>query len=158
VSVDIQPLKEPLRRGDIIQFGAGEYITLAADADQGAITLSTEPLVSALEDADTGYAGGKGGYSVPAGTEVDLLASGKVVPSSLGSAGVTCYGILLTRAVQDDPSEAITGYGIITQGQIYENMLPEATGTPKVLNATHKTELLNRGGAWIFLQYADNTA
>lgn len=155
-SVLISPLVSNLPKGSDIYLGPKKFVRLTADALAGDATLTVAPLATALAVNDTGYAGGSGDFSVPAGEEMDLLADGRIVPSVLETAGVTCYGIMETSA-NGAPSDAATGYGIIVQGQLYENLLPRSSGTPKVISSTHKTELLARGGAWMFFQYADNT-
>jgi hypothetical protein len=43
-------------------------------------------------------------------------------------------------------------------GGLYENLLPDATGTPKVLPAQYKTELTAAGCTFKFHQYADSRA
>lgn len=159
VNIDAPGLLVPLKKGDIIQLGLDKYITLTADAPIGAVALTVEPLTTALADNDVGYTAGLGGYRIPAGTEMDLLTSGKIVPSVLNTGGgVTAYGLLISPADQDVASDAITGYGVYVQGHFYENLLPGASGSPKVINSTFKTELLNRGGSWMFTQYSDSTA
>lgn len=159
VNIDAPGLPRAMKKGEVIQFGADKYITLTADEDAGQVALSVEALTTALADNDEGYTPGWGGYRIPAGTEMDLLTSGKIAPSVLGTGGgVTAYGLLISPADQDVASDAITGYGVYVQGHFYENLLPGASGSPKVISSTFKTELLNRGGSWMFTQYSDSTA
>lgn len=157
-TIPVLALSKAIPKFTVLRFSVDEFARLTADAAAGATSIAVEALVTAVEAGDKAYTGGSGGKAVPAGEEMDLLASGKIVPSSLGTAGVTCYGLLMTRADEDSRSDSITGYGVITQGQIYENLLPNATGSPKEISSTHKTELAARGGAWMWFQYADNTA
>lgn len=157
-SVTVDPLEKPLRKGDLIQFGADEYLTLTEAAEAGDTTLQVEAVTTALEDNDEGWVGhDRGGYFIKAGTVMDLLASGKVVPSELGTAGVTAFGILISNAEEDSRTDALSGYGVFRGGIFWENLLPEASGSPAVISSDWKTELLARGGMWQFDQYSDNT-
>ncbi len=156
VLVPVVALLGGIPKGEVIRFGAKKFAKLTDDAFEGDTELSVEPLAVALADGDTGYSRGNGGWFVRAGEEMDLLADGRILPSVIATGGVTCYGLLLTNA-NAAASDASTGYGVATQAQVYENLLPRATGSPKVISSTHKTELLARGGAWVFLQYSDNT-
>ena len=155
--VTVDPIEKPLRKGDVIQFGADEYITLTEAAAAGDTTLAVEAVTTALEDNDEGWVGGDGGYFIPAGTVMDLLANGKIVPAALGTGSVTAFGLLISNAEEDSRTDALTGYGVFRGGIFYENLLPEATGSPKVIDSTQKTELLARGGMWQFDQYSDDT-
>jgi len=162
VAIVVDPITAPIPAYTTIRFGADEFARLTESAEVGETNLTVDPLVSALEDNDVGYADVDAypGRKIPAGTVVDLLSSGMVVPSALGTGGgVTAYGILLTDAEEMSDSDAASGYGVAIMAAVYENLLPEATGgPPKVIDANWKTELLARGGAWMFLQYEDNTA
>lgn len=104
--------------------------------------------------ADGTY-GVTGARRIPAGTVVGTtLGSGKLRPRVVTTN--PAVGILETDAVEDDKSAALSGYGVIRGGHVYENLLPEAAGgPPRVLADAVKTELRAAGGAWIFSQYAD---
>lgn len=143
----------------VLRFGADEFARTTANAVAGAISIPVDALVSAIEAADVAYVDTDtfGGRALKAGTCLDLLADGRVVPSALATAGVTAYGLLETNADEESNSDAASGYGVLCGGFFYDNLLPEATGSPKVLNSTWKTELSARGGAWQFTQYSDNT-
>ena len=101
---------------------------------------------------------------IPAGTTVGVKtgSTAGVVPRSgldptvLGQEGETAVGILETQAEEDSKSAAVSGYGVIVGGHLFENALPDATGTPAVLPAAYKTELNDSGYAWRFRQYSDS--
>lgn len=150
--------KKALKKGDTIYLGTGKSAVVSADTAAGATSIPVEALPFTVALNTVGYHGAEGGGFVPAGTECDELSDGRVLPSDIGTGGVTCAGILETSADEDSSTDAASGYGFIRQGMIYENLLPNATGSPKVINSTHKTELLARGGAWVFMQYSDTTA
>lgn len=92
---------------------------------------------------------------VYAGTVVgELLGTGKVSPRVATTNPAT--GIMETTAVQGETFAALSGYGVIIGGHFYENMLPDATGSPKTLAAAVKTELNANGFVFSFEQYGDN--
>lgn len=137
-----------------------KLVVVNAAAALGATSITVKALDFELLDGETAFTPGTGGFVIPAGQFVDLLASGKIVPSVLGTAGVTAYGVLIALADQDSVVDSQTGYGLAVQGFFFENLLPEAdkAASPPVVPAAFKTEVLARGGAWMFQQYADDTA
>lgn len=160
-TVPVDALPEAVAKGTVLTFGTNKFVTVDADAAEGATSLTTLAIPTALVDNDTAYHTNSDtpDFFVPAGTVMDLQADGKIVPSALASAGLTAYCILETNADQSSVTDALSGYGCLISGIFYENLLPEADGaTPSVITAAWKTELLARGGAWQFLQYSDTTA
>jgi hypothetical protein len=163
-SITVDAIPTNLVSGDVATFEGGELLAYVdAHAAKGATSVTVEDLEYALADnAEAIMPGGFGsgdempaGAHLKAGTIVDLLASGKVVPSSINSGGgVTAYGILATNTDQYSETDASTGYGIFTSGSFFENLLPDAENASL---STWKTELLARGGFWMFDTYADNT-
>lgn len=90
-----------------------------------------------------------------AGTPVgSLLGTGKISPRADNTN--PAIGLLLTTAVQDEPNAALSGYGIITGGVMYENLIPGAAGTPAELAQDIKDELNANGTGWSWRQYADD--
>jgi hypothetical protein len=148
--------------GTVIWFSAGKFIKLNADAVVGATSLTTLAIPTALVDADVAtYPGapGSGDKVLPAGTVVgELLGTGKVSPRVASTN--PAVGFLETDAVENDPIAAKSGYGMIVGGVLYENLLPDASGSPKVLASAIKTELNTAGVSkgFRFEQYADNRA
>lgn len=67
-------------------------------------------------------------------------------------------GITVSNATENSKSDSASGYGTIVGGNLYENLLPEATGTPKVLSDQVKTELNANGTGFAFEQYQDTRA
>lgn len=154
-SIAVSALKKAVTNGTILDFGGNKFARVSADAAIGATSISVSALGVALASGDVAWTGGRGKKFVPAGTENDLLASGKVVPSVLGTGGVTCYSISLTAASEDMPSDSMTGYGQLVSGNLFENLLPNAVAG--VIDSNFKTELRARGGHWQFFVYSDNT-
>lgn len=95
---------------------------------------------------------------LPAGTVMALAADGTIVPRAGDPVGLTAIGLLTSNADEGDPTEALTGHGLIIGGVIYENLLPDADAGS--LPADYKTELqaAGRGTGFAFRTYADNTA
>lgn len=92
---------------------------------------------------------------VPAGTVVgELLGGGLVSPRVVTTNPAT--GILLTNATEDSDTDSLSGYGVLVGGVLFENLLPDATGTPKTLASAVKTELNSAGCRFTFEQYGDD--
>jgi hypothetical protein len=162
-SIPVSALPTALAGAETATFEGGEVVAYVdAHAAKGATSVTVEDLQYTIADDSTaivpGFETGDGetmtGKHLKAGTIVDLLSNGKVVPSSLGTSGVTAFGILLTNADEFSETDAATGYGIAISGSFYDNLLPDANNAGL---ATWKTELLARGGFWMFQTYADNT-
>ena len=86
---------------------------------------------------------------IPAGTAMNEQSDKTLIPRS-GSAAAS--GILLTDASEGVSSDALTGYGFIKGGGLYEDLLPFADDAAL---ATIKTEL---GARFYFETYADSRA
>lgn len=82
----------------------------------------------------------------------DATATGTITSNRVAK------GITATNATENSKSDSASGYGTIVGGNLYENLLPEATGTPKVLDAQVKTELNAAGTGFAFEQYQDTRA
>lgn len=65
-------------------------------------------------------------------------------------------GMIEATIVNGARGNALTGFGVVVGGVLYENLLPDATGTPKVLPAQYKTELTAAGCTFKFAQYGDS--
>ena len=143
-------------------YKGGELVAfLDAAAAAGDTTVSVEEVPVPIPDnaeailpLPVGYEIERGRH-VKAGTVVDLNSDGKIVPSSLNTGGLTAYGILLTNADEFSETDSASGYGVVVSASVYENLLPDQSGG--TINGTWKTELLARGGWWLFGPYADNT-
>jgi hypothetical protein len=80
------------------------------------------------------------------------------VPRAARPGSETSIGLLTTEALEDSQAAGLSGYGLIVGGVVYENLLPEASGTPATINATYKTELQTAGvgTGFAFVQYGDD--
>ncbi len=107
---------------------------------------------------------------IPAGTNmvewnVGQAAAGLVFPWNTGAqpANTTIIGLLASDASGPADllarAESLSGYGIFNGGNVYENLLPDSTGTPKVLPTAIKTALNTAGRTTFrFETYGDNRA
>jgi hypothetical protein len=160
-SLTVDALPVAIQAGTNLYFGQSkEFARVTANAAAGATSLTVEALPSALEDDDEATLGGLGEKTIPAGTVMAALSSGKMVPRAALPGSETAIGILEATAVENSKSAALSGYGVIIGGSLYENLLPEASGSPAVINSTYKTEMQTAGvgTGFAFFQYADNTA
>lgn len=160
-SITVAAIPTALAGAETATFKGGQQIAFVETAaDAGATTVSVEevplPIPDNAEAVIQLAIGGEEsrGKRLRAGTIVDLTAAGKIVPSSLATGGLTAYGILATNADEFGETDAASGYGVITSASIYDNLLPDYANASL---ATWKTELLARGGFWLFQTYADNT-
>lgn len=91
---------------------------------------------------------------IKAGTAVgDLLGAGKISPRVVTTN--PAIGILETDAVEGSEAHALSGYGMIISGAVYEALLTQSTGSPRVLAAAIKTELNSDGRGFMFIKYSD---
>jgi hypothetical protein len=156
-SLTVEALTYAIPAGTVLNFtGAGEFAITTAAAAAGATSITVEALDAAIEDDDTATVAGSGSKYLPAGKCMagDATGDGPLTPSVTSSA--TC--LLATDAWEDSRDAAISGYGIIVGGVIYENMLPDATGTPKRLPAAARTALQTAGigSGFVWRQYSDS--
>ena len=161
-SLTVAAIPTALAGAETATFEGGQMIAVVdAHADAGATTVTVEDLPFAIADNAEATVPGEinfetsTGRFVKAGTVMDLLSSGKVVPSSLGTSGVTACGILETNAHEDGVTDSATGYSVLKSGSFYENLLPD---NAHASFSNWKTEMLARGGFWMFETYSDDTA
>jgi hypothetical protein len=108
-------------------------------------------------NVDNAYIDAATGKKVlPAGTVVGELLSGNGQISPRVDTTNPAIGLLKTDAIEDHPAHSVTGYGVLRGGHFFENLLPDASGSPLELDAAVKTELLAAGGWWMWTQYVDS--
>ncbi len=153
----VAALTVDLPLGTTLNFtGAGKFAILTAAAVVGDTTLAVEALPEALDDEDeaTYRVSNARVKSIPAGTIMAALASGKVVPrSESGAATATC--LLASNAIEGQPYNALTGWGNLLGGVVYDNLLPDYGHADL---ATWKGELqaAGVGTGFSFRTYADD--
>ena len=131
---------------------------LAKEGMVGATSLAVTALPTALVTNDVAthtITPASGSKVLKAGTAVGVLAgSGKLRPRVVTAN--PAIGLLESDAIELDRSAALTGYGVIVGGVIYENLLPDATGgPPKTIAAGIKTELAAAGTGFAWEVYQD---
>lgn len=139
--------------GTILNFtGAGETAELSAPAAIGATALTVLALDAAIESGDTAVfvVSQSNDKVIPAGTVMcQIAATGKIVPRLNQPGSEPAIGLLISTATENSKSDALSGYGVIVGGVIYETLLPEViTG--------YKTELETNGTSWVWAVYADS--
>jgi hypothetical protein len=158
-SVPVGALSAAIPNGTTLDFGGAKFARLTAAAAAGALTLTVAALPTALVSTDTATytTAGTGGKFLKAGTCVgDVLGSGKLRPRVVTTN--PAVGFLASDASELSETDAITGYGLIIGGYLYENLLPDATGgPPAALAAGIKTELQVAGASkgFLFKVYED---
>jgi hypothetical protein len=121
-------------------FSVGEQIYVSGanlSYVNGLVTIATVPDANTFTYAATG---------------ANATATGTIVASRVATE------ILETDATDQNLAESYSGYGSLIGGVLYVNLLPDATGTPKVLPAQYVTELKNANCTFKFVQYADTRA
>jgi len=86
----------------------------------------------------------------------DSTSAGSATGSPVAS--YRAYGVLASSAREDAPEHALSGYGVLVGGRLFESSLPDATGTvpSRVLPAAYKTEMATTGAFFNFEQYEDS--
>lgn len=135
--------------------GGTKQAVVTANAASGAAALVVDELQFALADDATASLPGTGGKRIKASTAVCELSGGKVCPRLNRPGSETTIGFLETDADELDKSAALTGYGVIVGGVLYENLMQEAAGTPAVIPTAYKTEVQTAGvgTGFAFRQY-----
>jgi hypothetical protein len=97
-----------------------------------------------------------GKKEIPAWTVLGLLLGGGSKASPRADTTNPAVGFLETPAVEDALNVPAPGmYGMVVGGNLYENLLPEASGSPAVLTSDVKDELAAAGSRFYFQQYGD---
>lgn len=160
VSLTVEALEVAWESADTATVPAARvFARVAADAEVGDTSITVDALDNWINDGDTAYLGsGLVGKQVKPGTVMAELADGRMVPRAVRPGSETAKYLLTTWANEVSDTDSASGYGVIKSGAVYENLLPEAAGSPATISSTYKTELLAQGGYWMFEQWDDDTA
>lgn len=157
-SLTVTALNGAIPNGTLLDFGGTKTARLTTAAVAGATTVAVAATPTAMVTGDLAtYLGLMPGKKfLPAGTAIGeiLNATGLVSPRIVTTNPAA--GLLETNAREDEQFAPITGYGIIAGGVIYENLLPDATGSPKTLPSAIKTELAANSTGFRFESYGDS--
>jgi hypothetical protein len=158
-SITVDPLTAHLADNTVLDFGGGKFarINNAAGYDAGDTALTVDAIPTALAGTESAIVSGSGQKALAAGTVVaERDTSGVLEIYPAVDSGDASIGVIETDANELSQVEAISGYGVITHGKLYEALLPDATGTPRAIPATQRTELLALG--FSFEPYTDTSA
>lgn len=146
----VAALTAAVKKGDRFINAAGtKQLQVSADTAAGAVSVPVYALAEATADTEVYNFIGEGDKIVKAGQPMAMEASGgKMVPRT---ASLPAFGLLEGPAVENDTNAALTGYGVIVGGVVFEQLVPE-------ISSTIKTELETNGAAFYWETYADTRA
>lgn len=155
-SLTVEPLPGVVKAGTLLRFGLGEYAYVIEDAAAGAEALTVEAIPATIESGDTATVPGHGAKSIPAGTMMAELASGKIIPRANSSPDTATCLLMATASEKDGIGSGNLAYGCIVGGVIYQNLLPDYNHASFV---TWRGELddASVGTGWTWETYADNS-
>lgn len=93
---------------------------------------------------------------IPGGTVMSEsdVGNGSILPSANGAhVSGDPTGLLVSTAVEDDPSAALSGYGEYIGGVVYEDLLPDSEDGV----SPYKADLQDNGLTFQFEVYADDS-
>lgn len=151
-SITVAALPVALPISTVLTFGVGKYAKLTAPAAAGATSLAVEALPAQINNASTAtYRVSQSRKKViPGGTVMCRLSGGLLVPRAVAPGSEQAIGLLIGTAIEGLPEHALTGYGLIVGGVIYETLLPETI-------TSYKTELETNGLSWVWVPYVDSS-
>jgi hypothetical protein len=157
-SLTVEALDVALVSGNAATYPGGTKAARAtATAAAGATSITVDELPLAIEDDDSAVITGSGYKMIPAGTRMgDAGTNGRMYPRALTTNPAKM--VLATNAREDGEYGAADSYGVFLGGVLWENLMPGATGTPKVIPTAEKTELATAGCFFTFRQHRDSTA
>lgn len=98
---------------------------LTAPAAKGATSLTVDDLQFVVaDDAEAIYSPG-GSKVIKSGTVMAELSSGKIIPRKAVTGSETAIGFLVGDAEEDAKQDALSGFGLIIGGVVYEDLLPD---------------------------------
>lgn len=157
-TIAVEALDDFLPDNTLLDFGGAKFARVNGAKEAAATSVTVDALATDLADDDTAT------YNLTPPSGPKILPAGTVVGEDLGDGKLRprvvttnpAIGILETTAVENDRAASLSGYGVIIGGHFYENLLPNASGSPAVLTSQVKTELRANGNAWSFEQYGDS--
>lgn len=106
-----------------------------------------------VDDSRIDAASGK--KVIPAGTAMSVSTNDatKIVPSADTDATGNAIGLLKTTAIEDDPSAALSGYGVYIGGVVFEDLTPDGIDGSNAF----KSELATSGCTFQWEAFADSS-
>lgn len=159
-SIAVEALDAQIESGDTATYTGGRKIAyVAAEAPKAATAVTVSALPFEIDNDDEAKFGGEpGSRSIPAGTVFCELSSGLLVPRLYRPGSETAKFLSITPITEDDDTQAGSGFGFFNGGVVAENLLPEASGSPKTISGTYKTEMIANGCTFFFRQVTDSSA
>ena len=157
-SIAVEALDAQIESGDTAVYTGGRKVAyVTAEAAKAATSVTVSALPFEIDDNDEArYGITPGGRVIPAGTVFCELSDGKVVPRVNRPGSETSKFLSVAPIAEDDRQAAVSGYGFYNGGVVIENRLPEASGSPKTISGTYKTELVANGSTFFFIQATDS--
>jgi hypothetical protein len=148
--------------GKMVPRSATTTVTVAVSSNVATATATAHPFKVGdtvyITGANLAYVNGeKTVASVPTANTFTFAAVGADASATgtITTAWRVC-GILETNATENSMTDSLSGYGVIVGGVLFQNLLPDSTGTPKVLPAQYKTELDELGPGFYWSTYQDS--
>lgn len=155
-SLTVEPLDGTIANGTTATFPGGtKQARLTANAAAGATTLAVDELEFAIPDNATAIVGGTGDKTIPSGTFMAEMSSGKIVPRAARPGSETAVGVLVGDAFENSREHALSGYGVINGGLLYKELLPESADSSF---ATYVSEVSASGTGLATTTYSDSRA
>lgn len=116
------------------------------------------------DSADPERANAQGKKYIPDGTIMALLDGGAMIPAAdVGldleggnqTGAETAVGLLIGEANESDRSDALTGYGLLRGGVVYENLLPDAEDEDF---ETWLGEMAANGSVFVYTSHVNSAA
>lgn len=106
-----------------------------------------------VDDSRIDAASGK--KVIPAGAAMSVSTNDatKIVPSADTDATGNAIGLLKTTAIEDDPSAALSGYGVYIGGVVFEDLTPDGIDGSNAF----KSELATSGCTFQWEAFADSS-
>jgi hypothetical protein len=161
-SVPVLALEVAVPAGAVLWFTGAKFAEVTTLAAVGATALVTTAIPTALVSGDAATLLGSGNKVIPSGQIMSIRTTtpiGKMIPRRDTASGTgPADGLLATSATENATQDALSGYGLVVGGVVYESLLPEATGgPPKVLSSGQKTALALTG-KYVYRSYTDTRA
>lgn len=87
---------------------------------------------------------------------IEKTAGGAVFPrADIGAGTQKAIGILETYAIEDEPTAALSGYGIVVGGVVFKNLLADAKHADFAAMLT-ELEIAGTCTGWTWITYADS--
>lgn len=158
-SITVTPTIQDIPDNSWIHFPGGVNAQTTAAVPAGATTIPVTHIVGNIPTASVGNIYGSLAKIILAGTAMGIAGTSDGMKMAPRVASTNpAIGLLETDA-QEFPgrSDALTGFGLIRGGIIYENMTPDGSANSGTIPSGIKTELAAAGTGWVYLSHT-NTA